>query len=159
MSEDIRTPAVPGLDYAFSINVALGEPVFCGPGRNGERRVFPIAGGTVSGPLLNGKVMAGGADYALVRNDRCTCVTAHYMLQANDGTPIYIQNKGLFVAPEATIDRIDRGEILEPDQYYFRAAPVFDAPEGPHVWLSDRLFISTCIFRQADVIIDVFVVR
>ena len=155
MTSRLKTIA-PNLTFAFDIYVDLGQPTFAGCGRLGERRIFPIIGGSVAGPLLNGRVCPGGADYALVRNDRSTLVSAHYMLEADDGTPIYIRNDGLFTAPVETVEKVDAGELVTPDQYYFRATPVFDAPEGPHVWLSDRLFISSCAFRTTDVTISVY---
>lgn len=149
---------MPRLTFAFDIFVDLGTPIFAGKGRLGERQIFPIVGGSIAGPLLSGRVVPGGADYALVRRDGSTAVTAHYILEADDGTPIYICNEGLFTADNAVIERVNAGEFVPPESYYFRAAPVFDAPEGPHVWLSDRLFISSCAFRPSDVTISVFVV-
>jgi hypothetical protein len=149
----------PSLEFAFDIHVDLGAPTFAGKGRLGERRIFPIVGGSIDGPKLKGRVVPGGADYALVRRDGSTLVSAHYMIEADDGTAIYIRNKGLFAGAPSVIEKVDAGELVEPDNYYFRAAPVFDAPEGPHEWLSDRLFISSCAFRPSDVTISVYVIE
>jgi hypothetical protein len=149
----------PSLVFAFDIYVDLGAPTLAGRGRLGERRIFPIVGGTVAGPRLNGRVCAGGADFALVRDDQSTLVSAHYMLEADDGTPIYIHNEGLFTASPETIAKVDAGEFVAPEDYYFRASPVFDVAQGPHVWLSDRLFVSSCAFRPTDVTISVYVVE
>lgn len=147
-----------GLDFAFEIRAWIAPPLDGGPGRNGHRRVIPITGGTVAGPRLNGRVLPVGADFELVRRDGASAVEAHYALEAEDGTPIYIVNKGLFVAPPEVVARVDAGETVDPSDYYFRAAPVFDAPDGPHGWLSDRLFVSTCRFTPAEVTIRVYVV-
>lgn len=156
--ERLKTIA-PQLTFAFDIFVDLGAPTFAGKGRLGERRIFPIVGGSIEGPRLSGRVVPGGADYALVRRDGSTFVSAHYVLEAADGTAIYIRNEGLFTAPMSVIEKVDAGELVGPENYYFRAAPVFDAPEGPHEWLSDRLFISSCAFRPTDVTISVFIVE
>jgi hypothetical protein len=147
-----------GLDYAFEIRATIAAALDGGKGRNGHRRIIPITGGTVSGPKLNGRVVPGGADYELVRRDGSSAVEAHYALEADDGTPIYIVNKGLFVAPPVVLARVDAGETVSADEYYFRAAPVFDAPEGPHQWLSDRLFVATCRFTPSEVTIRIYVV-
>ncbi len=148
----------PTLDPVFDIVATIGTPLDGGPGQNGHRRIIPITGGTVSGPRLSGRVVPGGADYEWVRPDGCSKVEAHYALQADDGTPIYIVNKGIFHAPAAVIARIDAGEEVSPQQYYFRSHPVFDAPSGPHGWLSDRLFVADCRFRPTEVTIRVFMV-
>lgn len=144
-----------GLAFAFEIRAQIGPPLDGGPGRNGRRRIIPITGGTVEGPRLSGRVVPGGADYELQRGDGCSVVEAHYAIEASDGTPIYIRNAGLFIAPPEVIARVDAGEIPAPGSYYFRTAPVFDAPDGPHGWLSDRLFVADAVFTPAEVTIRV----
>jgi Protein of unknown function (DUF3237) len=40
--------------------------------------------------------------------------------------------------------RLEKGEALTPDQYYFRTAPRFEAPvDSPHAWLNESLFAAT----------------
>lgn len=145
-----------GLAPAFEIRAKIGLPKDGGPGRNGHRRVIPITGGTVAGPRLTGRVLPGGADYELQRADGNSVVEAHYALEAEDGTPIYVRNCGLFIAPSQVIARIDAGEIVNAEDYYFRTAPVFDAPDGPHAWLSDRLFVAEARFAPDEVTIRVY---
>ena len=144
-----------GLAFAFEIRAEIAPPHDGGPGRSGHRRIIPILGGTVAGPRLNGRVLPG-ADYELLRADGKSVVEALYGIEADVGTPIYIRNTGLFVAPPTVIARLDAGDPVDPEDYYFRAAPSFDAPDGPHGWLSDRLFISTCRFTPALVTIRVY---
>ena len=147
-----------GLDFAFEIRARIAPALDGGPGRNGHRRIIPITGGTVSGPRFSGRVIPGGADYERVRRDGSSQVEAHYAIEADDGTPIYIRNRGLFVAPADVIARVDAGETVAPTDYYFRSAPEFDAPEGPHQWLSDRLFVADCRFTPEEVSVRVYVV-
>jgi hypothetical protein len=144
-----------GLSHAFDISAEISAPLTGGPGPNGQRRIIGITGGTVSGPRLTGRIIPGGADYEFIRPDGTSQVEAHYAIQAEDGTPIYICNKGLYVAPIEVSDRLDRGETVGTDEYYFRCAPVFDAPPGPHAWLNHRLFIATCVFTTVSVTIHV----
>ena len=145
-----------GLSFAFDIRAEIAPPLDGGPGRGGHRRVIPITGGSVEGPRLTGRVVPGGADYELQRADGCSVVEAHYAIEATDGTPIYIRNKGLFVAAPEVIARVDAGEAVAPEDYYFRTAPVFDAPDGPHGWLSDRLFVADARFTPSVVTLRVF---
>ncbi len=145
-----------GLAFAFEIRAEIAPPLDGGAGRAGHRRVIPITGGTVDGPRLTGRVVPGGADYELQRTDGASLVEAHYTIQASDGTPIYIVNKGLFTAPAQVIAQVDAGQEVSPDDYYFRTAPVFDAPDGPHGWLSDRLFVAEARFTPAQVTIRVY---
>ena len=146
----------PRLEFAFEINVALAPPLDGGPGRHGHRRINPITGGWVRGPRLQGRVLPGGADYEWVRANGCSVLDAHYVLQAEDGTPIYIRNQGLFIADAALLRRLDAGESVDEAAYYFRCAPRFEAPEGPHGWLSERLFFGSGAFRHDHVLIKIF---
>lgn len=152
------TNAAPALEFAFDIKATIAEPRDGGPGRNGHRRIIAITGGTVTGPRLSGRVLPGGADYELIRADGNSVVEAHYALEAVDGTPIYVCNKGLFVATKEVIAALDAGQAVLADNYYFRSAPVFDAPDGPHGWLADHLFIANCRFTSTEVTIRVFLV-
>ena len=36
-----------------------------------------------------------------------------------------------------------RGEAVDPALVYFRTAPVFEAPSGPHAWLNASIFVGT----------------
>jgi hypothetical protein len=61
-----------------------------GPSAHGLRRIAPLRGGEVTGPLLQGKVLPGGADWQFVRPDGVLQIEAKYTLQATDGTLIMV---------------------------------------------------------------------
>ncbi|WP_425284506.1 hypothetical protein [Aliiruegeria lutimaris] len=44
---------------------------------------------------------------------------------------MYVANRGLRASSPEVASRMRAGDSVAPDQYYFRAAPVFDAPNGP----------------------------
>jgi hypothetical protein len=62
----------------------------------GLTRAAVYAGsGTIDGPLLRGKVIPmSGGDFPLVRPDGVIDFDARYLLEAEDGTLIYQQNRG-----------------------------------------------------------------
>ncbi len=126
------------LEYVFQIRIDFSERVsFATP--NGRRAYVPAVSGVIEGPRLQGKVVPhSGADYA--GNGR---LNAHYMLQASDGTMIYINNTGyLYPIDGKPIDRNDPtwGGDRE---FYFRCTPVFDTPVGPHDWLTRTVIVGT----------------
>ena len=57
---------------------------------------------------------------------------AHYLLQADDGTKIYIQNLGYLV----------RAQPGSSQPSYFRVTPYFRVPKGPHDWLSRTVVVG-----------------
>lgn len=98
----------------FTETVALGSSISIGASKRGSRNIIPITGGTVTGKV-EGKVLAGGADYQLGGLD------ARYTIQTNDGEFIVIRNCG--------------SGSLEP-QFETRAA-------GPYAFLNQQKYLSS----------------
>ena len=129
------SPADCRLEHVFDIEVMFGaDRVIFGPLPGGGNQGYtPAIGGTISGPRLSGIVVPhSGADYALVRDDGTIELSAHYLLQAEDGTKIYIQNRGYLV----------RARPGEAQRSYFRLTPYFRGPAGPHDWLSRSVIVG-----------------
>ena len=55
----------------------------------------------------------------------------------------WIRNKGLRHGPPEVMDRLRRGEEVDPAEYYFRTVPEFIAPEGPYDWLNKSIFVCS----------------
>ena len=126
------------IEYAFQIRIDFKERVsFQTP--NGRRAYVPAISGVIEGPRLQGIVVPhSGADYA--GNGR---LNAHYMLQASDGTYIYINNTGyLYPVDGKPLDRNDPSWGGD-REFYFRITPVFDTPVGPHDWLTRTVIVGT----------------
>jgi len=126
------------LEYVFQIRIEFSERVsFKTP--NGRRSYVPAISGVIEGPRLQGRVVPrSGADYA--GNGR---LDAHYMLQASDGTMIYINNTGyIYLKNGQAIDRNDPSWGGDSD-FYFRVTPVFDTPVGPHDWLTRTVIVGS----------------
>lgn len=134
----------------------MQPPYVVGHTPHGLRRIIPITGGLVEGPTIQGKILPGGADWQIVRPDGVAELEAHYQFQTDDGTIIYIKNTGLRVASIEVAERIGRGEVVSPEDYYFRAAPQFEAPSGHYEWMNNTLFICTGIKNPDHVLIQVW---
>lgn len=136
-------PAEPGLEHVFSIVAEIAPPRSSGRGVAGERLHIPILGGRVDGPRLTGRILPGGSDWPLIRPDGASAIEAVYTIEADDGALILVRNKGLRVSAPQVLQRLRAGEPVDPSEYYFRSAPEFDAPDGPHQWLRENLFIAS----------------
>ena len=102
-----------------------------------------IVGGTVTGPRLQGKVVPfSGGDWPNLWPDGTLEFDARYLIEADDGTPIYIQNRGFAHSTPEVRARIDAGESVGPEENYFRTAPTFKVAAGPHDWLSRTIFVG-----------------
>lgn len=149
-------PATPGLDLAFTIEAEIDPPRAAGPGPMGERLHIPITGGRVFGPRLAGRILPGGSDWPVIGPDGHSRIHAHYTIEAEDGTLIYVENNGLRVSSPEVLSRLRAGEQVPAEEFYMRAAPVFDAPNGPHRWLSERLFICSLAPAGGRILIEVY---
>ncbi len=140
MTETGRVAAT--LDYVFEMRVDF-RPERCSfgplPG-GGFQGYTPCAGGTIHGPRLSGHVVPdSGADYADVRADGTIVINSHYLLETDDGTKIYINNRGYLIPAPKTGARMVEGM---PQPAYFRFTPTFIVPAGPHEWLGRTLFVG-----------------
>jgi len=156
-TEPVAPP--PALEYAFSARVELALPVEQGTVDGGRKRFVPITGGTVSGPLLTGTVLAGGGDWQTIMPFGLTRIEARYFLKANDGTIIEVINPGVRVASAEVTERLAKGENVDPSAYYFRTTPRFTVGAGAHDWLTRAVFVARAVRRPDHVVIDFYVVR
>ena len=142
-------PAV-NLEFIFQVHMDFKERVRFGSGTpQGSRAWVPPAGGRVEGPRLTGKVVPySGGDWARGRPDGVLELDAHYMIEADDGTPIYVHNTGYMYGrqpdgtPVSLAERERRGFVVYPSTY-FCTTPRFDTPKGPHDWLTRTIVLGT----------------
>ena len=145
------------MEFCLRISVDLtGGIQELGNTGKGIRKVVPITGGSFEGPNIKGKVVAGGYDWQLVRADEVTEIDARYMLQTNDGDLITITNTGLRHGPPEVMQRLARGEEVEPSAYYFRSIPAFETGSSELAWMMRSVFIATGIRKPTQVFIDVW---
>ena len=150
----------PTLEFAFELRVSVDTDVHLGRGADEVLSFTPITGGTVSGPLLNGVVLAGGGDWAVTRSGTAQ-LEARYLVQADDGAAIDVLNRGYFRATDEVTARMERGENIAEDDpgMYFRTAPVFQTDAPAHRWLAEHQFIGLARDEDGQVCVRVFVVR
>jgi hypothetical protein len=130
-------------ELLFEARITVDPTVDLGPGPRGERRMVPILSGPFEGERIKGRILPGGIDWQLARTDGVTEIEAHYTLETDDGVLIRVINKGYRHGPPQVMQRLAAGEPVGPHEYYFRAAPTFDAPTGRYDWLNRGLFISS----------------
>ena len=54
-----------------------------------------------------------------------------------------VTNRGMRHGPPEVIEKLSRGEAVDPSQYYFRTSAEFEAPlESRHAWLNRAIFLG-----------------
>jgi len=155
----MTTPTAPTLEYVFSVSINLGPIYWVKPTALGASRAgVYLTDGRVFGPRLNGRVIEGsGADWPLQRPNGVIDFDARYMFELDDGAIVYVQNRGYRWGTEAAMAAMARREeVLDPSSYYFRVSPKFDAPEGPHEWLTRHVFVGRADKTPAGNVIHYF---
>jgi hypothetical protein len=128
----------PDLRHVADLVVRIGAPI-----EIGKRRIIPIAGGEVLGPRIRGTVLPAGADYQLMRADGVTELQARYAIETEDKQLIYVENSGLRHGPPELMEKLRRGEAVDPALIYFRTIPRFETTAPGYEWLVRSLFLCS----------------
>ena len=138
-----RRPPAPGLVFAFEAHVEVGAPIEVGQLPKGVRRIVPILRGTFEGPGIKGRVMPGGADWQIIGADGFSQLDTRYTLETDSGRLIYVQNAGIRHAAPEVMQRLLRGEAVDPKLVYFRTVPTFETSAPELQWLTRSVFVGT----------------
>jgi len=117
-----------------------------GPAPQGERRFVPLGGGTAEGPELNGRLVEGGVDWQWQRSDGVLEIAAHYVIRADDGGLIEVRSDGLRHGPAEVMQRLARGEEVDPGEYFFRTLVRFNT--GAPAWLHLNRVMALAVGRR-----------
>ena len=138
--------ATPLLEPVAELTVTVGAPVEAGAvtgvETRGQRRIIPITGGSVRG-RLQGRVLAGGADFQIIVSPTMAVLDARYVLTLDNGEHVYVQNHALRRGPAEAIARLARGEPVDPAAIYFRCVPRFEVSSPALSWLTESIFMGT----------------
>ncbi len=146
----------PTLDtkYAFTITARIGEVISAGETGAGVRRIIPIIGGEVKG-AVTGKVLPCGADFQIIRPNELIDLEAKYAFETDDGATVYVENKGLRFGPVDLLQKLKRGEPVDPKLIYFRTVPKFETGHDKYRWLMQHIFVASAARHADRVVIDV----
>jgi len=140
LTHTIQTPQlVPVADLV----VRIGAPIEIGRIAGNLRRVIPIASGEVLGPRIRGRVVPGGADFQVMRADGITDLHARYVIETEDRHLIYVENTGVRFGPPELMEKLRRGEEVDPGLIYFRSTPKFETAAPGYEWLMQNLFVCS----------------
>ena len=141
--------------YVLSLSIKVGQPIVAGDLGHGTRRIIPILGGAVHGGGMKGTIFPVGADFQIIRPSGFTELEAKYAFEMDDGAVIYIENIGIRFGPKQALDRIAKGEIVDPALIYFRSVPRFETGHDKYRWMMENLFIGVGARHPDRVEIDV----
>ena len=119
-----------------------------GQAPNAFRRVGLVQGGSFEGERLSGQVVSGN-DWQSVRPDSCIKLDVGLVLRTTGGALIVMTYQFLRAGPPAVVEKLDRGEEVDPATYYFRMSPMFETSAPKYDWMNRIIAIGTG-YRRAD---------
>lgn len=140
--------------FTLKLQVAGMQQIGATPG--GSRRIGLVAGGTFEGERLRGTVLPGGADWLLLRADGSTTLDVRLVLQTQDGAAIGMTYRGMRHGPAEVIERVNRGEAVDPATYYFRTSVAFETAAPTYDWLNRVIAVGTGNRLPEGPVYDVF---
>ena len=144
--------------YVFTITAHIGGATSAGDIGTGVRRVIPVIGGEVRGAGINGKVCAFGADFQIIRPNELIELEAKYAFETDDGAVVYVENRGIRFGPVDLLQKLKRGEPVDPKLIYFRTVPKFETGHENYRWLMEHIFVASAARHADRVVIDVHMV-
>jgi hypothetical protein len=145
------------INTEFLLRIALEVEVLnLGDTPYGSRRVGRFGKGSFDGPKLRGTVLPGGASWMLMRRDDVLEIEVRITLETDDKQQIYTSWKGFRHGPKEVIDRLNRGETVDPKTYYFRTTPYFETSSEKYGWLNRICSIATGSRNASGRTLDVF---
>jgi hypothetical protein len=143
----------------FRAEITLAPPQELGEAPHGRRRIIPISGGRITGERVTGRVLAGGADWQIVRADGVAELDARYTIETADGALIYVTNRGVRHGPAEVLRKLAAGEAVDPGLYYMRTTPWFETGDARYAWLNRIVCVATGARRAAAVELEVYEIQ
>ena len=120
----------------MTLDVAVAPPQRIGAVAHGVRAIAAITRGTFEGPSLRGHVLAGGADWTLLRSDGVLELDLRLTLETDDNALIEMRSFGLRHGPPEVLAALARGEHVDASSYYFRITPRFATGHPRYAFLN-----------------------
>jgi hypothetical protein len=127
-----------------------------GAGPAATRRIGVVPGGSFEGDRLSGIVLEGGNDWQTIRRDGATTLDVRLVLKTTDNALIGMTYHGIRHGPMDIIARLDKGETVDPAQYYFRTSPTFETASEKYDWMNRITAVGLGYRTTAEVIYSIF---
>jgi Protein of unknown function (DUF3237)/Muconolactone delta-isomerase len=155
-----RSPLpAPRLTHVYRLEATPGEPLDLGLTNQGRRRVVALTGGTVSGLDISGVLLLrASADWQIVLADRTALLDLRCTLRTDEGDLIFVQSRGVRHGRPEVLERLGRGDQVDPSEYTFRTTTRMETAAPELDWLNKGVFISVGGRRPSSLTYDTYLV-
>lgn len=142
--------------HLFTLTLRIGAIHDIGATPNGHRRIVEVASGRFEGEEFSGTVLPGGCDWIVLRPDEVMQLDVRLTLKTDDGHLVYMSYRGMRHGPPWVMDKLNKGEKVDPTQYYFRATPLFETASEKYGFLNRIVSVASGRREPSGPIYDVF---
>jgi uncharacterized protein DUF3237 len=97
---------------------------------------------------LSGEVITGN-DWQTVRKDNCTRLDVRLVLRTTNEALIVMTYQAFRSGPPGIMEKLDKGESVDPARYYLRMIPAFEICAPKYGWMN-RIVAVGVGHRRAD---------
>ena len=149
----------PRLTKVYRLEATLAPPLELGAGTRGRRRIVAQTGGTFSGPEIRGRLLPGAsADWQTLLPDGSVLGDIRSTLETDRGDLLYVRSHSIRHGSPEVLERLGRGEDVDPGEYTFRAWTEIETAASDLDWLNKGVFISVGGRQATGVIYDTYLV-
>jgi muconolactone delta-isomerase len=150
----------PRLAAVYRLEATISHPHEFGETADGYRRIVPLTGGTFRGPEMSGKLLPGAsADWQVLRPDGTALGDIRYTLQTDRGDLLSVRSRSVRHGPAEVLERVARGEDVDPHEYTFRASTRIETAASGLDWLNKGIFVSVGARQPAGVTYETYLVE
>lgn len=149
-------PAFPNVEYLTRIEAEVDQVLDVGDTLHGHRRIVPILGGSAQGPVINGRILPGGADFQLIRSGTIADLEARYVIETPGGERVYVTNLAYRTGTAEDIAALSRGQEVPPERIYFRSSPRFEVAGQELSWLESTVVVGSGHRKPDSVVLDLW---
>jgi Protein of unknown function (DUF3237) len=136
-AQDLKT------EYLFELTADLNQPEMVGNVGNRMRVIYPVTGGTVKGPKINGKITSTSGDWGMVMDSTTFKLDVRLTILTDDGAYIYVSYGGYIHADAKTFAGLTSGTVdASKLDFYFRTNPVFETGSPKYAWLNHTIAVG-----------------
>ena len=139
---------------AIRLDVRAPMPVIAVPGA--ARRIGVVTGGSFDGERLSGTVMDGGSDWQTLKADGSVALDVRLVLKTSDDAIVAMTYRGVRHGAPEVVARVDRGEVVDPSEIYFRSIVQFETAEPRYDWLNHLVAVGVGQRRTDGPVYSVF---
>ncbi|MEL6485679.1 MAG: DUF3237 domain-containing protein [Pseudomonadota bacterium] len=128
-------------EYEFSYEAALLPPLSVGAVQGGQRQVFQVSDGEVTGERIRG-TLVGGADWALIGADGFVRLDVRSHIVTHDEAIIYFEYTGLLEMNAAFQNARAQGGETQYGDHYFYTNPRLETGDSRYAWVNTTFFVG-----------------